>query len=247
VKKRSVSFRAINRASVVERIIQTFEHALVQGELNPGQRLPSESELTEQLGVGRTALREAMKMLEALGVVRIQQGDGTYIADSPSPTLLNPLIFAILLEAETGIEFLELRLLVQAGYCQLAARKASTEDWEQIEEAAQAWEACARQPDRDVDRLTQLDLDFHFAILEATHNPLVIRIGRTIEELFLTWIHTTLSKIEGLEWGIEGHRNILQALREGDCGTIYKVVAESLTYWGKEVAADLESANHHLL
>lgn len=233
------SFQTIKRPSVVEEIIESFKQALIHGELRPGQRLPSEAELAQQLGVGRTALREAMKMLEALGVVNIQQGDGTHIVDEPSPSLLNPLVFAIMLEAGMGAELLELRSLVQVGYCQLAAQKATPEDLERVAEAAQAWESYARRTDRDVDRLTELDLDFHYAILYATHSPLVIKIGRTVEELFFASIRSTVSKIEGLEWGIEGHRHILQAIRDGDPEAVRQAVVASLDYWGKEVSVHL--------
>jgi GntR family transcriptional repressor for pyruvate dehydrogenase complex len=237
VKENVSPFHTINRPSMVEAIIQSFEHALVHGDLTPGQRLPSESELMQTLGVGRTALREAMKKLEALGVVRIQQGDGTYLADKPSPSQLNPLVFALLLESKTGNELLELRLMVQAGYCQLAAQKASSEDWERIEEAAAAWECYGGEPGRDIDRLTDLDLAFHFAILEATHNPLVIRIGRTVEELFIASIKATVSKAAGLQWGIGGHRRLIGALRSGEPDAIRKAVAQGLAYWGEEVGA----------
>jgi len=234
------SFQTIKRPSVVEEIIENFKQGLIHGELSPGQRLPSEAELMQQMGVGRTALREAMKMLEALGVVHIQQGDGTHITDKPSPTSLNPLVFAIMLEAGVNTELLELRSLIQAGYCQLAAQKATPEDWDRIEEAAEVWESYAHSPRRDIDRLTNLDLNFHFAIIDATHNCLVIKIGRAVEELFFASIHATLSKMEGLEQGIEGHRRIIRALHTGDPETVRQAVVDSLAYWGKEMGACLE-------
>ena len=74
-------------------------------------------------------------MLEALGVVDIKRGDGTYIVDRPSPALLSPLVFAIMLEAGMGSELLELRVIIEVGYCQLAAEKATPEDWQKIEVA----------------------------------------------------------------------------------------------------------------
>ena len=228
-------FRTLTRPKAVEDIVETFKQAIIRGELQPGQRLPSEAELSQQLGVGRGTVREAMKMLEALGVVNIQRGDGTYLVDEPSPTLLSPLVFAIMLEARTGIELLELRSLIQTGYCQLAAQKATREDWERIEQAEKAFEAYARSAQRDVDRLAQLDLDFHYALLEATHNPLVIRIGHTVEELFFASIGTTLSKMENMEQGIRGHRQIIKAVRTNDPKLIYQVVIDSLVHWGKEV------------
>lgn len=231
----SEAFRVIRRPNVVESIIETFTQGLLNGELRPGQRLPSEGELARQLGVGRSAVREAIKMLAAQGVVTVQQGDGTYIVDKPSSSLLSPLIFAILLESGMSVDMLELRSMIQVGYCQLAAEKATEADWDSILRAAQAWEDYARNPTRDPDELTRLDLAFHYALLDATHNPLVIRLGRVVEELFFASIRSTISQVEGLEWGIEGHRHILEAMRSQDMDAIRRVVIASLGYWGKEM------------
>ncbi|MCB0029503.1 MAG: FadR family transcriptional regulator, partial [Anaerolineales bacterium] len=123
------TFEPLKRPNAVEDIINTFKEAILHGQLKPGQRLPSEAELCEQLGVGRGTIREAMKMLRALGVVKIQQGDGTYIADKPTASALNPLVFALLLETGSGTDLLELRALLEIGGYQLAAQKAAAEDW----------------------------------------------------------------------------------------------------------------------
>lgn len=229
------TFQSIKRSNVVEDIIETFKQAMIQGNLRPGDRLPSEAELVEQFGVGRGTLREAMKKLEALGVVNIQQGDGTYIVDRPSSALLRPLEFAIMLEARMGMDLYELRSLIEVGYCQLAAMKATDEDWERIEEAQEAYEAYARSVGRDVDTHTQLDLDFHFAVIDATHSPLVIRVSQTVEKIFFTSIRSTLTKTAGWEYGIESHQRIVEAMRSGNAEDIRRTVVESLSYWAKEL------------
>jgi len=231
-------FQTLKRPNVVEDIIEIFKQAIIRGDLEPGQRLPSEVELGEQFGVGRGTLREAMKKLEAMGVVNIQRGDGTYIVDQPSPTLLNPLVFAIMLEAGKGIELLELRSLIEVGYCHLAAQKATDEDWKRIEEAQKAFESYIRSRQRNVDQLTKLDLGFHFAIIEATHNPLVIKIAYTVEELFFASIRTALTQLEDLNLPIEGHRGIIRGLRTGDPETIRQAVVDSLAHWRKGVGID---------
>jgi len=229
------TFQSLKRSNVVEEIIETFKEAMIQGELQPGQRLPSEAELVEQFGVGRGTLREAMKKLEALGVVNIQRGDGTYIVDKPSPALLSPLVFALMLEAGMGVNLFELRSLIEVGYCQLAAQKATDDDWERIDAAQQAYAEYASSVGRDVDTHTQLDLDFHFAIIDATHNPLVITVAQTVEKIFFASIRNTLSRAAGWEYGIEAHQGIVQALRTGTPEDIRRTVVESLAYWAKEV------------
>ncbi len=229
------TFQQLHRPSVVDRIIETMKQAVIRGDLKPGQRLPSEAELVQQLGVGRSAVREAMKVLEALGVVNIIQGNGTFIADKPSPNMLSPLVFAILLESNLSIELFELRFAIQLGYCSLAAQNATEDDWANIEAAAIALEEYARQEEIDTEVLTQYDLNFHYAILDATHNPLIIKIGRTVEELFFTSIHNTLVAYGQPDTAIESHRGIMRAMRGGNLNEIRAAIEISLVHWKEEI------------
>jgi len=227
------TFKSLKHNRIVDDIIDAIKQALIRGDLAPGQRLPSENVLTQRLGVGRGAIREAMKMLSALGVVEIKQGNGTYITSEPSHMLLTPLSFVILLQKGMANEILELRSLFQVGYCQLAARKATSEEMERIGKILEDWTIYAHKPACDIEQLVKLDLNFHFAILNATHNPFVIKIGHAIEELFYASMRTTISDEIGLKLGIEGHKKILQALYSRNPETIRYVVEESLINWGK--------------
>lgn len=232
----SFKFQNIQQRSVVDTIIETFKQALISGELKPGQRLPSEAELVKQFGVGRSAIREAMKILQALGVVRIQQGNGTYIVDEPSPTMLNPLIFAMLLETGMSSNLVELRRLMEIGYCELAAQHATEADWDTIEAAALAHADYARQPDPDIEHLARLDLEFHRAILNASHNALVIQLGHAIEELFFAAMRNTyLAITDNFEQSIRFHREIIDAIRAADPTQIHQAIEDSLIYWREEV------------
>ena len=118
---RDRSVEVPRRASLVEGIIDAFRQDIIASRLRPGQRVPSEFDLAERFQVSRSAVREAMKTLQAIGVVAIRRGDGTYIVEQPSESLLNPLVFAVLLETARPAELVELRLLLEVGYCQLAA------------------------------------------------------------------------------------------------------------------------------
>lgn len=226
-------FQLMKRTAVVDDIIESIKQALIKGDLHPGQRLPSESEFTEQFNVGRGTVREAMKMLSALGVVEIRRGDGTYIADKPSAAQLSPLLFSILLQRGNDKELFELRVLIEIGYCQLATDNATEEDLKQIQKAEEGWEAYVSSNNVNIDNLLQIDLNFHFALLEATHNPLVITIGRSVEELFLNCFRKSLIKKEVREWG--GHRAIIEALLKRDKESVRQAVVYSLQLYKDEV------------
>jgi len=227
----SNTFSNLKRKAVAEDIIEAFKRALIIGDLQPGNRIPSEIELAQKFGVGRSALREAMKMLSAMGVVDIRQGDGTYITSAPSLSMFRPLSFAILLEMGFTDELYEFRELIQVGYCQLAGRKATEEDLQRIEEANEAWVNLAQSPDHTIESLVQQDLNFHYAVLDATHNQFIINLGRSIEELFFASMRRTISNDEGLYRGIEGHKIILNAIRSRNQEKIGTAVMESLKNW----------------
>lgn len=228
-------FGQIATPSVVDQIIETIKQALIRGELRPGERLPSEPELAQQLGVGRSAVREAMKIMEALGVVKIRHGSGTFVASEPSDNMLSPLVFALMLEGDMTIEFVDLRMSTQLSYCTLAAQNATAEDWQAIEDAARAFEQFANVSKDAIETLTKLDLNFHYAILEATNNPLIIKLGRTVEELFFTSIQNTLASFDQPNIAFKHHRDIIQAMRSGNVSEIKKAIELSLVLWRKEV------------
>ena len=231
-----VPFSPIKRPNVFETLIDYFTQALIQGWLRPGQKLPSELELAEQVGVGRTAIREVTKVLAALGVVTIRQGDGTYIVDRPSPQILSPLVFALMLEPQVASDLYELRTLIQIAYTQLASKKMTDADWEHIQKTANVLEQYIQSGTPNPDEQTRLDLNFHFAILNATHNPLLIRIGRTVEELFFRSIRHT--QITNPQTAIEGHRCILEALEKRDADAIEEAILATLGYWREAIESE---------
>ena len=229
------AFQNIKRQTIVEDIMDVFKQKLINGELRPGDKLPSETQLMEQLGVGRTALRESIKMLSALGVIDVRQGNGSYIVEQPSSTSLNPLVFALMLEAGANHDLLELRTLLEVGYCELAAEKATPESILKIEQARQYFESLIQSAEKNIDQLAQADLEFHYCIMDATENPMVIRVSRTVEEIFFRSIRNTISKIEGQQWGVEGHRKIVDAIKAKDHIRIKRSVIESLERWSKDL------------
>ena len=236
-KSNPIVFQSIQQPTVVDQIIETIKSALINGDLVPGQQLPSEPELARQLGVGRSAVREALKVLQAIGVLVSVRGSGTYIAEEPSERLLNPLSFAIMLGTDVSSELIELRVMIQIGYCELAASQATDDDWEQIEQAATAIETSFEDKQTSHEELARLDLKFHYAILDATHNPLVQKIGRTVEELFFQSIRDTFKEPENVQQAIRAHRSIIKALHSQDLIQIRTAIVDSLnnTPWKHEV------------
>jgi len=233
-----LSAKPISRDSVVETIIASIRESLLRGDIKPGQKLPSEQEVADQFQVGRGSVREAMKMLSAFGVVEIHQGDGTYVADSPSPTMLESLVYALILQSGTSRELLELREMIEIAYMDLAAAKVTDEDLERLASKLEAWRQYAQSLDVDPEILARLDLEFHDGIIEIAANPLIARIASTVEHLFFASVQRSLQSGGGFERALAGHVEILDALRSGDSSEIRRAVRSSLKHWYDQLRRD---------
>ncbi|MBQ9059108.1 MAG: FadR family transcriptional regulator [Atopobiaceae bacterium] len=100
--------------NISEVIIDRIVNSILSGELRPGEKLPPEDEFAERLGVGRSSIREAMKILEAMGIVEIRRADGTYIVDEFTEQMMNPLLLGMLMAEKSSEDICEFKLLIQA-------------------------------------------------------------------------------------------------------------------------------------
>lgn len=115
--------RIKNQESLVNEIIIQLSQAILEGDLKPGDKLLSEAQLCEKLGVGRNSLREAIKMLNAIGVLETKRGQGTFLAKEISHDVFNPLIFKLILEPKCAKDIYELRVLLETMVILMAIKK----------------------------------------------------------------------------------------------------------------------------
>lgn len=202
--------------------------------LKPGDKLPTEVELARTFLVSRNAVREATKMLVALGVVGIKRGNGTYIAKNISAPVINPLIFDLLLTGGIPKELLELREMVEIGILEIASKNVAKEDIHKMERAIELLEEDYRKGETDREVLRKHDLDFHYAFAGATHNPLIMKIAQTIWEMFKASIEKAVGS--RTEDTVERHKIILEAVRERNLEKAKKAIYLSLEKWGKELS-----------
>ena len=103
-----MNMERISNESVVNEIIKRITDSLKNEDLKPGDKIPTEIELMETLGVGRNSVREAIKMLSAMGVLEVRRGSGTYVVTKVSSAILNPLVFNLIIEPKTNNDLYEL-------------------------------------------------------------------------------------------------------------------------------------------
>ncbi|PLX89057.1 MAG: FadR family transcriptional regulator [Desulfuromonas sp.] len=209
----SAVFKPIRPKKLSEEIIDQIKELIARGELQPGQRIPSERELATLLGVSRPSVREAIMVLEAMGFLDSRQGGGTYVRSLAEVTMADPLASMVARKDPRMLHALtEVRMGLESWSAYLAATRIEESEIEQLGELLAKMEDFAETGDWDA----EIDAQFHLAITEASHNTLQIHILNTIQELFKTNIMVALGEFytkEGyVELLISHHRDIYNAI-----------------------------------
>ena len=202
--------RSIQRRTLAEGVAQEIILLIEKGHLNAGDRLPSEKELMEQMGVGRSSVREAIQRLVHLDIVRTYPGRGTFVCEIPEGVTLASGDLLSLLTKDALAELVEVRICLETRAAFLAAQNATAEDMEGLEEAALK---------RAEDERSQFELNavFHLAVAKSSHNRFLMKLVKDVvyalrkesERMFYG------SKEYNQRW-LELHRQIYKAIEEGD-------------------------------
>ena len=168
--------------SVVQKVINCLTDGMVSGELKPGDKLPTEPELAATLGVARTSVREATKILTYLGVLESRRSEGTFVANGFQESMIDPMVYGIILnKGENFDSLMELRELTEVGILRLAIKKRSEEGLETIREKLDAFSDAVEQ--ENLTAAFQADNDFHDAVSSLCQNDLVDKINRVVRVL----------------------------------------------------------------
>lgn len=173
--------------------------------------MPSERELATSFGVSRSSLRQALKVLEIMGVLSQRVGDGTYLNSSAKAILSEPMQFLILLDAVSERELMEARLIVEPELAAQAAERATEEDLAAIRAELDAMESASLHPDL----LIEHDLRFHQAIFDAAKNRVCGLMFAVVHQSLKNLIAMT-SKVVPAQHTLVLHKRILNAIRKRD-------------------------------
>lgn len=217
-----------NSDTLVKEIIIQLSQAIIEGDFKPGDKLPSEAELCEQLGVGRNSLRESIRMLNAMGVVETKRGQGTFLRKTISHDVFNPLIFRLILEPKSTVDVYELRVMIESIVIIMAIKKASVEEIKSIRNLIDETAFIAKNKTASVDELVKLDVDFHLQIARCVHNPLIEAILETLVLMFQPSIKKVLLKENGLALCIKNHYAIVDLIEKRDIIRVFDLVEKTL-------------------
>lgn len=196
-------------------VLEYIKDRIVSGDLRPGSRLPTETEIGDHLGISRTPVREAIKIFEAVGVLDVQVGSGTFVNPSLEPSLAQLLLFKLYLQDTTPQKMMEVRRLIARGCAELAAERRTSEDLAAMRAAIARMEAFAARPDAPLDEVLEADLEFHRAVNRATKNELTETVGNYILDMVAPWIRMSLARLTARA-ALESHRLEYRMIESGN-------------------------------
>ncbi len=235
--------KSMKRDSVVQSVIDRLTDAIRNRELKPGDRIPSEPELASSLGIARSSLREAIKILTYLGVLESRRSEGTFVCAGFKESMIDPMVYGILLNQDSFENLMELREMTEAGMMRLAILKGTGGEISVLEGYVEEMAASLELGEQAVEEFFRVDNQFHDAIAHMGRNPLAEKINRVVRTLTYAMRHETVSAMilsgRGEEL-VAAHRELCETLRSKDLSRLDSVVRES--YFG-EVLEHAEPAS----
>jgi GntR family transcriptional repressor for pyruvate dehydrogenase complex len=220
----------VNAKNKTKLIVEKVLDMIAQGEFKTGEQLPPENVLSREFGVSRTTLRESFKQLSAMGIVVIRQGEGTFVNKISPSNLIEPLMPLMLLDmSDYDIdEIYEARSCLESSIAQIAATKRTEEDLEELRNLLNLMDSCLSN--EDFEHYSQLDLQFHTKIAEASKNRIMISMYMMLNEVRTRSIRISNLCHSFVNYSIMKHKEIFNALDRQDVVNIASIVNTHLAF-----------------
>lgn len=200
------------RQPLHREIAEALSERIISGELGPKALLPPERELCESFDVSRTVIREAVKLLESRGLVRIERGRGTIVEEARHETVTDSLRLMLRRNVHTIEELLELRKILEAGIAALAAERRTEENLEAMQQCLETMRRKPGEPEGYVDA----DLGFHAEIARAAQNPVLLLVLNPLADLLRQSRIATFSGPRFVKLRTKQHEAIFEMIRKKD-------------------------------
>ena len=212
-------------ATVAGRI----ERLIADGELKPGQAIPSERRLTVKLGVSRSALREGLKVLRTRGIIATEQGRGSFVAVLTQQPQLAPMLHLLGSQPRTLYDIFEVREMLESESARLAALRGTPADFALI---SRRYEEMLEANERKLgeSKRAQFDYAFHLAISQASHNPVLVNLLSSVTELLLSSVFASVNNL----YGREAEKRVIDKQH----ARLYKAIMERQSEQARKVASE---------
>jgi GntR family transcriptional regulator, transcriptional repressor for pyruvate dehydrogenase complex len=223
-----MDFSSVQVVRPYEQIVKQIQHAIREGQIAPGERLPTERELAEQFGVSRSVVREAIKVLGTMGLVESRQGSGSYVQNSTIQTISRAFVLSVSPDAESVERLFEFRQVLETEAAHLAAIRATPDQISAIEvtlarmnhsEELDPWKLFA-----------EVDPPFHILISEACGNPYLQVAIACVRDMQQDVVRIFSERAGSVEDAMKHHHLILEAIRQHDPAAAAASMAEHIRY-----------------
>jgi GntR family transcriptional repressor for pyruvate dehydrogenase complex len=226
----------IERKRLKDQIIDQLIAMITDGKLKPGDKLPSETALMEQFGVGRSSLREAVGALSLIGMLTVRPGHGTHVSASAGDSFSKPLGWGMFVGWREKLhEFIEARIALEQTLVGMAAERATEAEIEEIRRTHNLLKASKLTRRKAI----QADLDFHMSFANASHNSVLARFLEELRQPVRNWMEQKASLFGGYDRVYEQHEAVFNAILDRDPVRAKRMIKEHLEAVGERLTAAL--------
>lgn len=209
-------------------IRQQIRNAILDGTMQPGDKLPPERELSARFGASRIAVREALKSLEASGLVAIKPGSGVFVTSVSSKTMSDSLYSIVRMQKTSISEVTEARLIMEPNIAKIASERGTEADFQKLEANIRETHLILSGKRSS----TPKNIEFHSILAEMTHNTLIkLTMGSLFDVLnamFTDASRNSRRRLSISRKSLDQHRKILRALRERDSEKVYRLMVDHI-------------------
>ncbi|ENQ3104875.1 FadR family transcriptional regulator [Bacillus cereus] len=225
-----MEYKSIKPKKIYEEVSEAILGMIKNGTLKPGDKLLPVHQLAEQFQVGRSAVREALSALRAMGLIEMKQGEGTYVKNFTASSLTSSLNSTLLMKQEDIVNLFEVRKVLEVGVVGAAALKRTEENIHNMKH----WLDEMQKGIGDEQAGEKADFHFHMVIAEASHNNILLELMNHVSEMIAEAIGETRRIIlygeqTTAERLLEEHRKIYEAVLENDVEAAQQAMQNHLT------------------
>ena len=219
----------LSQPKLSDMVAEAIVNLITEKDLQPGDKIPTEKELSEQLGIGKTSLREGIRKLDAIGLLSSRQGDGVFVRELTIDSIFRvdlkiPLTRFLKLNKQEIMDLVYTRFIIEIPSCRLAAKRITDEQITNLEVLCSAMADSIDEPKNFI----HYDVQFHEQILFASGNVILSGVFKLIEDIFSKQQAIVAALPGELNKGLEFHRKILSALAERNSNLAVKTLKEHL-------------------
>lgn len=199
--------------NLVNRLILHFADEIIEGKIKKGDQIESDRELAKRMNVGRSALREALKVLQVMGMIDIRPGQGSYISKETTNFFEVPLAWSLFMNDKQIYDILQVRIMLEEKAAELASFSVNKEKLAKLDRIMADIEKAYNE--EDIHTFLELDLEFHITIAEASGNSVILLQILTIQNLLKRISRTGMQSKEDVEKIYHEHLDVYKYIKSG--------------------------------